>query len=81
MTNDEDDPYGTPKKTTQYDGQGRRGARGGKARSAWAVCVAAIFLIAVGAWVLLRSRSATDPAPGGSSGSGVVTTSPPSGSN
>jgi hypothetical protein len=76
MTNQDDDPYLTAEKTTQYDGQGRRGARGGKARSAWAVVVAAIFLVGIGAWILLHPHSATDPAPGGPSANGGVSVVP-----
>lgn len=76
MANNEDDPRGTSEKTTQYHGQGRRGARGGKARSAWAVAIAAIFLIGVGAWVLPHPHTASDPAPGGPSGNGGVATAP-----
>jgi hypothetical protein len=78
MAGQDGDPYGSAKKTTQHEGQGRRGARGSRARSAWAVVLAAIFLIGLGAWVLSRPHSGTDPALGGSPGNGVATESAPS---
>lgn len=73
MTGQDGDPFGSTDSTTQYEAQGRRGARAGKARSVWAVAIAAVFLIALGTWVLLRPHGATDPAPGGSAGNGFAT--------
>ncbi|MBB3660714.1 hypothetical protein FHX15_005985 [Rhizobium sp. BK650] len=62
MTND-DDPYGSTDATTEYEAQGKRGARAGKARSGWAVFVAAIFVGTIAAWVACHDGAA-NPAPG-----------------
>jgi len=62
MTNN--DPYGSTETSTEYEAQGKRGGRAGKARSLWAVAIAAIFVGAVFAWVALRQGQLTDPAAG-----------------
>ncbi|MBB3595967.1 hypothetical protein FHX08_006387 [Rhizobium sp. BK529] len=62
MTNE--DPYGSAKATTEYEAQGKRGARAGKALSGWAVFVAAIFVGTILAWVALHEGVETNPAPG-----------------
>ncbi|WP_165504425.1 hypothetical protein [Rhizobium laguerreae] len=48
------------------------------ARSAWALAVAAGFLVVLGAWIALQPHSETDPAPGGSPGNAVATGAAPS---
>ncbi|PZM14828.1 hypothetical protein [Rhizobium tubonense] len=78
MANSEGDTDGSDRKATQYDGQGHRGARSGKVRSAWAVAIAGIFLIGLSAWIVLRPHAATDAAPGGSMGKRLTTTAPAS---
>jgi hypothetical protein len=75
--NDGDDPYGSTETTTQYEGEHHPAPKGGIARSAWALALAAGFLLVLGGWIILRPHGATDPAPGGSAGSGSVTTPGP----
>jgi len=61
MTNN--DPYGSTETSTEYEARGKRGGRAGKARSLWAVAIAAIFVGAVFASVALLQGQLTDPAP------------------
>lgn len=68
------DPFGSSNKKTQYEGQGRRGARSGKARSGWALVFAALFLVGLAAWILLRPYGGNGL--GGSSSNGTSTGSP-----
>jgi len=77
MTNHDDDPYGSADKTTSYEAQGHRGARAGKARSAWAVGIAAVFLLGLGAWILLRPHTDSNPPAAASVDDGVTTGSNP----
>ncbi|HEX2148144.1 MAG TPA: hypothetical protein VHG11_10925 [Pseudorhizobium sp.] len=77
----EGDPYGAKDRETEYADQGRRRAGGGFARSAWAVAAIAVFLVGIFIWVATRPPGGTDPAPGGSPGTGVVRESGPATNN
>jgi hypothetical protein len=66
--NDGGDPHGSKETTTQYEGEHHPAPKGGIARSAWSLALAAVFLLALGGWILLSPHRATDPAPGGSAG-------------
>lgn len=65
MSEQRPDPYGSADNQTAYKAQGRRGARAGKARSTWAVALAALFLVGLGTWILLVPKGGADPEPGG----------------
>jgi hypothetical protein len=67
----DNDPYGSTKRSTEYEAQGKRGGRAGTARSLWAIAIAAIFVGAVFAWVALLQGQLTDPAPAGPSQSRI----------
>ncbi|MBY3465792.1 hypothetical protein HFN80_17590 [Rhizobium laguerreae] len=78
MTDNGTDPYGSTETNTQYEVEHHPASKGRVARSAWALAVAAVFLVVLGAWIALQPHSATDPAPGGSPGNAGATEAAPS---
>lgn len=66
------DRYGATETTTEYEGQERPGSRKGLSLSVWAIVGLSVFLAAIFIWVWLQPPGGTDPAPGGSAGTGIV---------
>ncbi len=74
---DEKPRYGSAEPTTAYEGTPKAGPSSGRANSAWALLIAAAFVIIAVAAVMFWPTAQTSPSSEGSAGSGPVGTSGP----